>query len=370
VPYGKVLSAATVCYAALGAVLAVLPARIDELHAGPLMLGLAVGAPALTGVLARPLGGRLADRHGPARMLRLGALAMAVAGTLALVPGGIAPLIVSRLAVGAAEGVMMSATVLWLLRLAGPSRRGRALGHIGLANYAGLASGALVASLLGGGHAAVTVLAVAAALPLAGAAIGVLVRGRHGARVETATTSADTRQLLARTARPGVGLLLVNVGYAAVLAFGARAVAHHGLVGAQLVVPVYAVTIIAVRTVGGFIPDRYGGRRTLIVAASAEAVGLVALALAWTSPLALAAVAVLAVGQALAVPALGMLALAPVPAERHGEASGLFFAWFDAGVGLGGPAVGALAATAGAAGALIGAGAAVALTAPIVLAAR
>ena len=63
---------------------------------------------------------------------------------------------------------MMSAAVLWLLRLGGPRRRGRALGHIGLANYGGLASGPLLADAVGGGG---WVLACAAALPLLGAAL-------------------------------------------------------------------------------------------------------------------------------------------------------------------------------------------------------
>jgi hypothetical protein len=52
---------------------------------------------------------------------------------------------------------------------------------------------------------------------------------------------------------------------------------------------------------------------------------------------------VLAAGQGLAVPALGLLALARVPAGSQGAAAGLFFAFFDAGVGAGGPLAGALA---------------------------
>jgi len=81
--------------------------------------------------------------------------------------------------------------------------------------------------------------------------------------------------------------------------------------------------------------------------------------------LAVVGVVVLAAGQALAVPALGLLALGRVPEARHGAASGLFFAWFDAGVGLGGPAVGLLAGAAGAGGALAGAAVAVACAAPV-----
>jgi hypothetical protein len=73
----------------------------------------------------------------------------------------------------------------------------------------------------------------------------------------------------------------------------------------------------------------------------------------------------LAAGQALAVPALGLLALRRVPEARHGAAAGLFFAWFDAGVGLGGPAVGLLAGGVGPGGALVGAACAVACAAPL-----
>jgi hypothetical protein len=80
-----------------------------------------------------------------------------------------------------------------------------------------------------------------------------------------------------------------------------------------------------------------------------------------------AGVIVLAAGQALAVPALGVLALRRVPEARHGAAAGLFFAWFDAGVGLGGPVSGLLAHLAGPSGALAGAAVAVAATAPVAL---
>jgi predicted MFS family arabinose efflux permease len=80
-------------------------------------------------------------------------------------------------------------------------------------------------------------------------------------------------------------------------------------------------------------PDRFGAKATLAVAAP--------------------------------VPALGLLALARVEPARHGAAAGLFFSWFDAGVALGGPAAGVLAQLGGPSGALLGAAFAVACTAPI-----
>jgi predicted MFS family arabinose efflux permease len=248
--YGRVLVAALLCYAALGAVLRALPGHLTDLGAGPLAIGIAVGAPAITGLVARPGGGRLADRLSPRAVLPAGAVIMA-AGVVPALHDSISTQLGSRLLVGAGEGLMMSAAVLWLLRLSGPDRRGRALGHIGLANYGGLAIGPLLADVANGFD---SVLIMAA-----------------------------------------VGLVLTALGPAVV------------------------------------------------------------------------GVVLLGAGQALAVPALGLLALASVDPARHGVAAGLFFSWFDAGVGLGGPAAGVLAQLGGPTGALAGAAIAVACTAPIAL---
>jgi predicted MFS family arabinose efflux permease len=59
------------------------------------------------------------------------------------------------------------------------------------------------------------------------------------------------------------------------------------------------------------------------------------------------------------VPALGLLALSRVAPERHGAAAGLFFAFFDAGVGAGGPLVGLVARLGSPGSALTAAGVAV-----------
>ena len=84
----------------------------------------------------------------------------------------------------------------------------------------------------------------------------------------------------------------------------------------------------------------------------------------------LVALLAMAIGQGLAVPSLGLLALASVPATRHGRTAGAFFAYFDAGVGLGGPIVGVAARAADPTGGLFAAACAVLATAPVALAAR
>jgi len=156
-----------------------------------------------------------------------------------------------------------------------------------------------------------------------------------------------------------MGLLLVNVGYVSVLTFGAVLARENGTGLQTLIVPVFAAAVIVSRTIAGGIPDRLSGARTAIVFAAAEALGLLVFAGAVSAPLELIALLALSIGQSLAVPGLGLLALTGVPTQDQGAAAGLFFAWFDAGVGLGGLTIGTIASFAGPNGALAAAAAAV-----------
>ena len=374
--YLIVFSTAVLCYAALGAVLGILPDYVHSLGGGAVLVGFAVGAPALTGAAGRPFGGRLADHLGPARIVIAGAIVMAI-GTIPAFIRSLGLLIASRLVVGAGEAAMMAATVLWLLRLAGPERRGRAMGHVGLANYAGLTVGPLLAQALSGQQHPTRVWIAAAILPLLAAA-SAAVLGRspdRGVAPEPAAEATDPdptdqRSTLRATLRPGLGLMLVNFGYVAVLSFGAAAATEQGTGIASLVIPVFGVGVIASRTILAGVPDRFGAARTLTVAVTLEAAGLAGMAAATSPPLALFALVVMAVGQGLAVPSLGLLALASVPPSRHGRTAGAFFAYFDAGVGLGGPIVGLAARAADPTGGLFAAAGAVLATAPVALLAR
>ena len=365
-PYLGVLAAAVICYAALGAALREMPDYVQHhLGGSALEVGLAVGAPSLTGAILRPLGGRAADRFGPARILMAGATLMAL-GVVPAHARSYGALIASRLLVGAGEALMMSAAVLWLLTLAGPSRRGIALGHIGLANYVGLTLGPLLAEAIGADRSAGRLWIAGAVLPL----IGALVAARLPHPRPTAARDApDARPpgVWRLVLRPGLGLLLVNVGYVSVLSFGAAATDADHLHLAALIVPLFGVGVIASRTLLAAVPDRLGGARTLVISALVEGVGLVMLGVGRNIALAVCGLIVLSLGQGLTVPSLGLLALSSVPAEYQGAAAGSFFAFFDAGVGLGGPAVGAAAGAFDPQAALFLAGAAVVASAPAAL---
>ncbi len=111
---------------------------------------------------------------------------------------------------------------------------------------------------------------------------------------------------------------------------------------------VFAVSVVVTRLVGGDLPDRIGPLRCAAVAAAVEALGLAVIALS-PSLAADACSAPCAMGAAFATlyPSLLLTVVDRVPESRRGSAVGTFTAFFDIGVGLGGPLTGAAVALGG-----------------------
>ena len=147
--YAIVLATAVLCYAALGTVLGILPG-LRPLARRRRGAGRPVGRRAGADRRGRAAAGRTAGRSARAGADRDRRRAGHVGRDDPAFVDSLGCCSLSRLLVGAGEAAMMAATVLWLLRLAGPERRGRAMGHVGLANYAGLTVGPLLAQALSG----------------------------------------------------------------------------------------------------------------------------------------------------------------------------------------------------------------------------
>jgi MFS family permease len=340
-----VFVAALCAFLAIGAALPVLPTFVrGPLHASNLAVGIVVGAFAVTSVVCRPLAGRHADRRGRRIVLVGGSLAMALGGLLYLLSDSVPTLIAARLVVGAGEGAVYTAGATWAVDLAPEDRRGLALGLFGLSVWGGLSLGPLAGELLraGAGYDAVWILA--AALPLAGAAIA----SRLPEAVRPADSTAGRSLLFPHSARrPGIALALANIGYAALAGFVVLHLRARGIGGGASVFTVFAIAVFASRLALSHLPDRAGPRRTATAAGLLEAVGLGVIALAGSLPVALAGALIVGVGFSMLFPSLALMVVGEVGEDGRGSALGAFTAFFDVGVGLGGPLAGATASLAG-----------------------
>jgi MFS family permease len=330
----------------VGATLPVLPRYVKgPIGAGDLAVGVVTGAFAVTGLACRPLAGNLADLRGRKLVVIAGAISTAIAGLLYFVPAGVGGLIVARLFLGAGEGMVYTAGSAWVVDLAPPDRRGRIIGLYGLAIWGGLALGPPIGELILHATSFDGVWAFAAGAPLLGAVIALRIPESYEAH-----PIADRRRrtLIAREAlRPGLGLSLGIVGYATVAAFIVLHLDQRDIGHGAAVFTVFAASVVAMRVLGGWLPDRYGSIPCAISAACAEAGGLVVIAFSQSLAAALFGAIAMGAGFSLLFPSLALVVINRVPEERRGAAMGTFTAFFDLGIGIGSPIAGAAAALGG-----------------------
>jgi len=342
----------------VGVVLPVLPVYIDgPLGGGDFAIGFLVGAFAFTGIASRPLAGYLADTRGRRLVAIIGSLLAVAAGILYFVPGGIGVLLLSRLVLGAGEGMVFTAGAAWVVDLAPADRRGRVIGLYGLSVWTALSAGPPIGDALLRIGDFELVWAVATAVPLAAAFVALRVP-------ETFRASARPERppLIAREALgPGCALALKTWGFAALASFIVLLLDERGVGHGAAAFTAFAAMVVITRLVAGDLPDRIGPLRCALGAALVEAIGLIVIANAETLGVAIAGAMVMGAAFSTLYPALSLHVVNQVPENRRGAALGTFTAFFDVGMAIGGPAVGIAAAVGGYAAAFwVAAGAAVA----------
>ncbi|CAB4928706.1 unannotated protein [freshwater metagenome] len=350
-----VFAATLLCFLAIGAVLPTLPKYVKgPMGAGDVAVGIVMGAFALTALIGRPVGGRLADRFG--RKVVLGAgLAIAAASGLLLFLPSVAGLIVARFAVGLGEGWVFTAGVTWIVDIAPDRRRGQAIGIYGLSIWAGLTFGAMlgVGAQALGGYDAVWIFATV--LPLIGLLVACIVPEHRTARAAQPVPAAETAQVAAfgtpsttgrrgliprETIRPGIALGLGNLGYGTMGAFVVLLLDWRGFGHGATAFVAFTGSLLLTRIGLSPLPDRIGARVTALGSGIVEGLGLLGLAVAHSLPAALAASALMGAGMSMLFPALAILVVDGVSPERRGAAMGGFTAFFDIGFGLGAPFAG------------------------------
>jgi MFS family permease len=346
---------------AVGATLAVLPGFVkNDLGGSDLEVGIVSGAFALTGIVCRPIAGKLADSRGRKPTVIGGALLAAVAGALYFVPAGIPGLIVARLFLGAGEGTVFTAGSAWNVDMAPVQQRGRMIGLYGLAIWTGLTLGPPIGVLLEHAGGVNLVWAFATGAPLLGAVIAFRLPEQYRVTEASSRGPVISREALG----PGATFALSVFGFAAVSAFIVLSLDERGIGHGPEVFSVFAATVVATRLLAGGLPDRIGAARCAVGAALVESVGLVLVGAADSLGVVIAGAMAMGAAFSLLFPSLSLVAINRVGPEHRGRAMGTFTAAFDLGMLVGSPIVGAAAAIAGYSAAFyVAAGAAIACAA-------
>ncbi len=334
-------AATLLCFLAVGAVLPVLPRYVTgPLGAGDLAVGIVTGAFAFSAVIGRPIGGRIADRRGRRVIVVAGLLLTGIAGLLYYLPLGVGGLVFARLVLGLGDGWVFTAGLAWAVDVSPAERRGQLIALYGLSVWGGLSFGPLIGEALFHLGRYDAVWAFAAAAPFAGVLVARVVPDRRAP-----STPDEPQPLLPMPAiRPGIALFLAQIGYAALAGFVVLHLDEIGVGHGAAVFTAFAVTVVAARLLLSWLPDRAGPRASVAIAAAAQAVGLALIAAAGSLPVAVAGALVMGTGFSLSFPSLALLVVEEVDEETRGAAMGAFTAFFDVGVGIGGPLAGAVSA--------------------------
>jgi MFS family permease len=296
--------------------------------------------------------GVLADRIGRKRLLVLGwLLALPVAPLIALAPTWWL-IVAANIFLGANQGLAWSMTVVMKIDLAGPARRGLALGLNESAGYLGLAATAFASGALAASIAPRTVVWTGAlAISLAGTLIAlVFVRDTalhvaheqagHGERkalpLSAAFTKASMQQPVLRACSQAG--LVNNLNDALAWGLVPLYLAAHGANATRVAViaSVYPGLWGVLQLATGWLSD-LAGRKPLIVLGMLVQAGALALLVAGGGAFApsLAAAALLGIGTALVYPTL-IAAVSDVVQPRDRAAIvGVYRFWRDTGFVLG-----------------------------------
>jgi MFS family permease len=329
--------------------------------------------------------GALADRVGRKRLLLLGWLfALPVAPLVALAPGWWL-IVAANVFLGANQGLAWSMTVLMKIDLAGPARRGLALGLNESAGYLGVAVTAFISGALAASIAPRTVVwAGALAIALAGTVIAaVFVRDTeghvaheqlaHGERdalpLRTAFIAVTVRQPVLRACSQAG--LVNNANDALAWGLAPLYLAAHGADAPKIgaVAAVYPAVWGFLQLGTGWLSD-HTGRKPLITSGMLVQAGALALLVAGGGAFApsLAAAALLGIGTAFVYPTL-IAAVSDVAQPRdRASVLGVYRFWRDIGFVAGallagfladalgdGVAIAVIAALTGASGLLVAA---------------
>lgn len=379
----SVLAGTGACFLSIGLLVPVLPQYVTgPLAHGPGTVGVLVAVPSVTAILARPFAGRMADEHGHRPTAAAGAAVLAVAALALLGAGSLPALLACRAVAGIGEALAYVG-----LAAAGASTAEAATGTSGritrfsIAVYAGLLAGAPLGTLalndlgftgvwLLSAATAATATAICLTLPsntttsadpmtstgpeasagvaasaggMTSASAGASERpttsagsgGSAGSEAETAVAGGGRRERSPLVHRagllPGVAYGASVWGYTAFNTYIPLYGRHVGERDVRTEYLVYGVVLLAVRILGHRVISRLPPRRIAVASLAFTAAGLAGMVVVPTAPGLVGGTALLAVGQALGLPAFLAMAVDAVPAGQRGSVLATVTGFFDVG---------------------------------------
>jgi MFS family permease len=337
-----------IAFICIGLPIAVLPGYVhDQLGFSAIVAGLTIGSQYLATLLSRPTAGRIADSLGTKLAIVAGLIGIAASGALTLVSTllqsqpaiSLSILIVARLLLGIAQGLIGVGTNSWGIGQVGVEQTARVISWNGIASYGAIAIGAPLGVVMVG-HLGFNSLGIALAVL---AMIALLVIRKKPSLPVVRGERLPFWAAFGRVAPYGVNLTLASIGYGTLTTFITLYYFDRGWEGAAWCLTAFGLCFILSRLLFINAINRFGGAFVAIACMCIETLGL---ALLWIAPstwLALLGACLAGFGLSLVYPALGVLAIKQVPTSSRGAGLSAYSVFFDLALAIAGPMMGAIA---------------------------
>ena len=354
-PFLIVTATALVFFVYIGILIPIVPLFIEgPLNAGEFGIGLTVAMFALAAICARPLLGRLADRHGRRVLMVGGATLAGLSGIATSQITEFWQLMVLRGFTGVGEAAVFVGAATLIADMSPRDRRAEGASYFSVAVFGGIGMGPII------GEALLDDTNFERAFFVAGlfAFLAAIVALFAPARVEPDDVVDDTiasaapvsgrRKLIHPAAiMPGV---VLAAGVAAFSSFGAFVPDYSrsvGMASSGGLFAVYALVSVLVRIFGATLPERLGPRRAVTIALSNVLIGLAVLAAFPTIPALWIAAVFVGFGMAFNYPSLLALTVNRASDSDRAWAVSSFTMFFEVGSVAGGLLIGAFAQVVG-----------------------
>ncbi|WP_300720061.1 MFS transporter [Pseudomonas sp.] len=337
-----------IAFICIGLPIAVLPGYVhDQLGFSAVVAGLTIASQYLATLLSRPAAGRIADKQGTKPAVVYGLIGIVISGVLTCIAVwtqawpvlSLCVLIVGRLFLGVAQGLIGVGTISWGIAQVGSAHTARTIGWNGIASYGAIAIGAPLGVVM---VDALGFVSLGFALLLLAVMALLLIRNKTSCPVISGVR-LPFWSVFGLIAPYGISLTLASIGYGTLTTFITLFYIDRGWTGAAYCLTVFGVCFILARLLFTSTIGRLGGFTVSIACMGLEALGLVLLWLAPSSLYALIGAGLTGVGLSLVYPALGVEAVKQVPVSSRGAGLGAYAVFFDLALAISGPLMGVIA---------------------------
>jgi len=336
-------------YFIIGLSLSVLPIFINKnLGFSLVVAGIVISLQYVSTFFLRAYSGKIIDGKGPKPAVLFSMLSFSLTGIFLIIAYyfklspmiSLGFLVVTRLLTGCAEGMIGASPINWAIMAVGEKHTAKIISYNGVACYGALAIGASLGIL------------IEHQFSLYGIGILSILLGILGflfAKIKENKTNTHTQEaqsfwkVLGKVAPFGVCLALGGIGFASISTFITLYYNYFHWNNGALCLSIFGGLFVAGRLVFSNVINNYGGIKVAIACLFVETLGLLIIAFATNSQMALLGAGVTGLGFSLIFPALGVVAIKSVSPSSQGSALAGYGLFIDLSLGVAGPLIGGVA---------------------------